>query len=205
VTSGSDVVTGTLAMPGGGVAALLRESPTFGPQISAALQALGAAPGTTRFEQFIRDFQTAVDPGDPVNYIGAAAASHPLHVMQVIGSEMSPPDQVIPNSATLRLIDAAALTRVRAPAASGATLTNANGFRAYLSYIVGSHMSLVDPTASRGATMEMQGEAISFTGALIPMILPNANSAPPFPGFAGSAPTPPGTALLILTPTVLQP
>jgi pimeloyl-ACP methyl ester carboxylesterase len=204
VTKSHDVTTGTLAMPGGGIAALLRESPTFGPQISAALQAQGAAPGTTQFEQFLRDFQTAVDPGDPINYIGAAAANHPIHLIQVIGSEMSPPDQVIPNSATRRLIDAAALTRIPAPTASGA-ITDANGFRAYLSYVVGSNGSLIDPTASPGATMEMQGEAISLTGAVIPMILPNPNAAPPFPGFAGFAPTPPGTALLILTPTVLQP
>jgi pimeloyl-ACP methyl ester carboxylesterase len=204
VTTSSDVSTGTLAMAGGGIAALLRESPTFGPQIGATLQALGAAPETTQFEQFMRDFQTAVDPGDPINYIGPAAANHPIHLIQVIGSEMSPPDQVVPNSATRRLIDAAALTRIRAPATSGA-VTDARGFRAYLSYMVGSNGSLIDPTASPGATMEMQGEAISLTGAVIPMILPNPNAAPPFPGFAGFAPTPPGTALLILTPTVLQP
>jgi hypothetical protein len=204
VATRTDVTTGTLAMPGGGIAALLRDSPTFGPRIAAALRTRGIVPGTTEFEQFIRDAQTVVDPGDPSNYIAAAAAHHPIHLIQIIGSDMSPPDQVVPNSATQRLIDAAALTRIPAPTARGAR-TNPNGFRAYLNYIVGSHSSLVDPTASTGATMEIQGEAISFTGAGIPMILPNDNAIPPFSGFAGLAPTPPGSALLILAPTVLQP
>jgi Bacterial virulence factor lipase N-terminal/Platelet-activating factor acetylhydrolase, isoform II len=204
VAASTDISTGTLAMPGGGIAALLRDSPTFGPRVAAALRARGIVPGSTEFEQLIRDTQTAVDPGDPVNYIATAAAHHPIHLIQIIGSDMSPPDQVVPNSATQRLIDAAALTRVPAPAAAGVR-TDSKGFRAYLSYIVGSHSSLVDPTASTGATMEMQGEAISFAGAGIPTILPNDNATPPFPGFAGLAPTQPGSTLLILAPTVLQP
>jgi pimeloyl-ACP methyl ester carboxylesterase len=204
VTKSTDVTTGSLAMPGGGIAALLRDSPTFNPQIVAALEAQGVMPGTTRFEQFIRDLQTALDPGDPLNYIAAAATTHPLHMMEVVGSEMSPPDQVVPNSATQRLVDAAALTRIPEPAAAGPVL-NAKGFRAYLGFVAGSHASLVDPTARPAATMEMQGEAISFAGAVIPMILPNTNATPPFAGFAGFAPTPPGTALVILNPTVLQP
>ena len=69
--------TGTLAVPGGGVARLLRDSPTFGPQIDAGSQAQGVQPGTTLYEQFFRDAQTAVDSGDPLNFIALATAAHP--------------------------------------------------------------------------------------------------------------------------------
>ena len=204
VTKDTDVTTGSLAMPGGGIAALVRDSPTLAPPIVAALQAQGVVQGSTQFEQFFRDAQTVLDSGDPLNYIATAALTHPIHVIQVIGSEMSPPDQVIPNSATERLIDAAALTRIPAPAAPGAK-TNGNSLHAYLSYVVGSDSSLIDPTASAAATMEMQGEAISFTGAAIPPILPTPNTLPPFTGFPGFSATTPGTALVILNPAVLQP
>jgi pimeloyl-ACP methyl ester carboxylesterase len=204
VIKSSEVSTGTLAMPGGGVAGLLRDSPTFSPELVTAAQSEGIAPATTDFEQLVRDVQTIIDAGDPLNYIAEAATLHPLHLIQVVGTEMSPPDQVVPNSATQRLIDAAALTRIPAPADPGA-LNKASGFRAYVNYVVGSHDSLVDPTASIGATMEMQGEAISFTGASIPTILPNPNATPPLAGFSGLPTSPPGTALLFLTPTVLQP
>lgn len=196
----TEVSTATLAMPGGGLPYLLRDSPTFGPRIVAGLEAQGLMPGTTLFEQFFRDAQTVVDAGDPLNYIAAAATQHPLHLLQIAGSASSPPDQVVPNSATQRLIDAAALTRIAAPMAPGA-VTNANGFRSYVNFVTGGHGSLIDPTASPAVTMEMQGEAISFTGAQLPAIAPN----PPFPGFPGFGPSPPGTAILILNPTVIQP
>jgi pimeloyl-ACP methyl ester carboxylesterase len=196
----TQVSTATLAMPGGGLPYLLRDSPTFGPRIVAGLEAQGLMPGTTLFEQFFRDAQTVVDAGDPLNYIAAAATQHPLNLLQIAGSASSPPDQVVPNSATQRLIDAAALTRIPAPMAPGA-VTNANGFRSYVNFVIGSHGSLIDPTASPAVTMEMQGEAISFTGAQLPAIAPN----PPFPGFPGFGPSPPGTAILILNPTVIQP
>jgi hypothetical protein len=204
VTGNSAVSTGTLAMPGGGIADLLRDSPTFAPQLMAAAQAQGLLSGTAAFEDWLGEMQTAADSGDPLNYIAAAAANHPLHVIQIVGSERSPPDQVIPNSATRRLVDAAPLMRVAPPESPG-PVANADGFRAYLSYVVGSHSSLIDPTASTGATMEMQGEAISFAGAAIPVILPNANATPPFAGFAGLSQTPPGSTLLVLAPAVLQP
>jgi Bacterial virulence factor lipase N-terminal/Platelet-activating factor acetylhydrolase, isoform II len=196
VTKSTDVSTGTLAMPGGGIAQLLLDSPTFSPQIIAGLKAQGLTPGTTLFQQFFRDAQTAVDAGDPWNYIAAAATAHPIHLIQVVGSDTSLPDQVVPNSATQRLIDAGGLTRIAAPAAPGPVL-NAAGFRANVNFVVGSHGSIIDPTASLAATTEMQGEAISFTGAPLPPV-PQLS----FPGFPA---TPAGSAILILNPTVIQP
>jgi hypothetical protein len=191
------VTTGTLSAPGGGLASLLRDSPTFGPIITAGLEAQGLMPGTTLFEQFLRDAQTVVDSGDPLNYIAAAAVSHPIHVQQIVGSDTSPPDQVVPNSATQRLIDAAGLVRIPAPATPRAVV-NPMGHRAYVNFIRGSHGSLIDQTAGLNVTMEMQGEAITFTGAPVPPI-PNVLPPPGFP------PTTPGTAILISNPTVIQP
>jgi pimeloyl-ACP methyl ester carboxylesterase len=196
VASQAEVSTATLAMPGGGLPYLLRDSPTFGPRIVAGLEAQGVVQGTTLFEQFFRDAQTVVDSGDPLNYIAAAASQHPLHLLQITGSASSPPDQVVPNSATQRLIDAAALARIPAPAAPG-LVTNANGFRAYVSFVVGDHGSIIDPTASKLVTTEMQAEAISFTGARIPPI-PNL--------LPGGVPTSKaGTAVLVLFPPVIEP
>jgi pimeloyl-ACP methyl ester carboxylesterase len=196
VAAKTEVSTATLAMPGGGLANLLRDSPTFGPRIVAGLEAQGLVQGTTLFEQFFRDAQTAVDAGDPLNYIAAAATNHPLHLLQIVGSDSSPPDQVVPNSATQRLIEAAALARIPAPAAPG-PVTNANGFRAYVNFVLGDHGSIIDPTASLAVTTEMQAEAITFAGAPVPPI-PQLS----FPGFPA---TPPGTAILILNPPVIQP
>ena len=107
----SEVTTATLAVPGGGIADLLRESPTFAPQINQGLESQGVYPGTTLYEQFFRDAQTAVDSGDPINFIADATAAHPIHLIQVIGSSTSLPDQVVPNVATQRLITASGYCR----------------------------------------------------------------------------------------------
>jgi pimeloyl-ACP methyl ester carboxylesterase len=196
VASKTEVSTATLAMPGGGLANLLRDSPTFGPRIVAGLSAQGLMQGTTAFEQSLRDTQTVVDSGDPVNYIAAAASQHPIHLMQIVGSPLSPPDQVVPNSATQRLIDAATLSRIKAPSMPG-PVTNPSGFRSYVNFIVGDHGSIIDPTASLAVTTEMQAEAITFAGAPVPPI-PQLS----FPGFPAA---PPGTAVLVLNPPVIQP
>ena len=194
VMPSAEIPTATLAMPGGGIANLLRESPAFAPQINAGLEAGGIMPNTTLYEQFFRDAQTAVDSGDPVNFIAQATALHPIHLIQVVGGGASLPDQVVPNSATQRLIVAsaygpAALTRIPAPAAPG-PVQDAGGFRAFVNFVVGNHGSIIDPTASPAATQEMQAESITFTGQPIVGFFP---------------PTPAGTTMLIANPTVIQP
>ncbi len=193
VVSKTEVSTATLAMPGGGLASLLRDSPTLRPRIVASVS---PPEGTMAFEQFIRDAQTVLDAGDPINYIAAAASQRPIHLLQIVGSPLSPPDQVVPNSATQRLIDAAALSRIKAPPASG-PVTGPSGLRAYVNFISGDHGSLIDPTASLAVTTQMQAEAITFAGAPVPPI-PQLS----FPGFAA---TPPGSTLLVLRPAVIQP
>ncbi|HQZ80421.1 MAG TPA: hypothetical protein PK681_07360 [Steroidobacteraceae bacterium] len=143
------VQTATLSVPGGVIAQLLRDSPTFGPRINAGLQAQGLVPGTTLYNQFFRDAQNVVEAGDPVNYMAAAAAAKPILLHQVIG------DTVIPNSATQRLIDVAALTKVSTPGPNPVS-------RAYVNFTAGVHSSLLDPTASLPATIEMQTQAVTF-------------------------------------------
>lgn len=157
VTSGTQVPTATLAMPGGEIAQLLRDSASFGPRINAALAAQGIQPGTTLYNQFFRDAQTAVDSGDSINYAAAAAAARPIHLIQVVGGDAVLPDQVIPNSATQRLIDRLGLTKVT---------TTSPVTRGFVNFIVGNHGSILSPTASPAATVEMQTETVTFAAGL---------------------------------------
>jgi pimeloyl-ACP methyl ester carboxylesterase len=159
VTDTKSARTATLAMPGGGIASLLRLSPSFGPRIIAGLQQQGLQQGTTLFEQFFRDAQTVVDSGDPWNFMAAAAAAHPIHLIQVVGSTTSLPDQVISNFATQRLIDAGGLTKV------STTAVSTSGLRGYVNFTAGTHGSLLDPTASAAATAEMQRETVVFAAS----------------------------------------
>jgi hypothetical protein len=171
VIPAAQVGTATLAMPGGEVAQLLRDSPTFAPVINAGLAAKGLLPGTTLYEQFFRDAQTVVDAGDPINFIALATTNHPIHLIQVVGSATPPPpalcilqptpagcpDQVVPNSATQRLILVGGLTQVHPPGAGGTS-----PLHVYVNFTAGTHGSILDPTSSPAATTEMQTEAIAF-------------------------------------------
>ncbi|HZF17128.1 MAG TPA: alpha/beta fold hydrolase [Steroidobacteraceae bacterium] len=147
------IKTATLAMPGGKLANLLIDSPTFGPRINAALAASGLHPNTTLYNQFMRDVQDSVDSGDPFNFIAAAAAAHPMHMIQVVGP---PPDSVVPNNATQRLILAANLTK------ASTTTVNAAGIRAYVNFTTGNHSSILSPAGGLPVTVEMQTETVLF-------------------------------------------
>lgn len=149
----TQIKTATLAMPGGKLTNLLIDSATFGPRINAALAASGLQPNTTLYNQFMRDVQDCVDSGDPFNYIAAAAAAHPIHMMQVVGP---PPDSVVPNSATQRLILAGNLTK------ASTTTVNGAGIRAYVNFTTGNHSSILSPAGGLAVTVEMQTETVVF-------------------------------------------
>ncbi|MFO1351480.1 MAG: Ig-like domain-containing protein [Gammaproteobacteria bacterium] len=150
----------TLAMPGGGVAKLLENSPSFGPLIRAGLAAAGLEAGTSDFEAFFRAAQQVVDAGDPINYGAMAADTHPIHMIEVIGP---PPDQVIPNSvADAPLSGTEPLARIMELGAVGATLSDANGIRGIVRFVAGAHSSILSPQASPAATVEMQTEMAGF-------------------------------------------
>ncbi len=151
----SAVRTVSGAMPGGGIAELLRNSVSFGPRITAGLVAQGLTPGTTLFDQFFRDAQTAADSGDPLNYITAAVALRPYHLIQIVGGGAVLPDQVVPNAATQRLIIAAGLAKVSTAGPNAVS-------RGYVNFIAGDHGSILSPAASLAALIEIQRQVVTF-------------------------------------------
>ena len=157
--------TMTFSVPGGGVASLLQSSPTFGPRINAGLQGQGLLPGTSLYAQYFRDVQNIVDAGDPLNYITQTVAQRTIYIQQVVGGGTVTagtctgvlPDQVIPNSATGRLltaVGATALPRVPPGPRFGS---------GYVNFLNGDHGSILSPAACNTATAEMQAETATFT------------------------------------------
>jgi hypothetical protein len=153
----------SLANPGGGVAELLRDSATFGPRINAALGAQGLMPGTTVYAQYFRDVQNIVDAGDPINYMGGLITQRPIYLNQVVGGSgttPSLPDQVVPNSATARLIAAATAGGAAFPRVLPGVPRVGSG---YVNFTAGDHGTILSPAASAAATVEMQTEVVTFT------------------------------------------
>jgi len=157
--------TAALIAPGGGVAELLRDSPTFGPRINAGLGPQGLTPGTTLYAQYFRDTQTIVDAGDPLNYAATARANVPIYLAQMVGGAGTPaalPDQVIPNAATARLIAAITSAGASFPRVVAGGVLPGSG---YVNFIAGDHGTLLSPAASAAATVELQTEVATFTVA----------------------------------------
>jgi dienelactone hydrolase len=159
------VRTMTFSVPGGGVASLLQSSASFGPRINAGLQGQGLLPGTSLYAQYFRDVQNIVDAGDPLNFITQTVAQRSIYIQQVVGGGTAVPvtcpgilpDQVIPNSATAKLLTAAgstALPRVPPGPRFGS---------GYVNFITGDHGALLSPAACGAATVEMQTQAATFT------------------------------------------
>lgn len=158
VVAPPNVGTATLANPGGQFVYLGIESPTFGPPVIAGLEKASGGlltPGTTVFAQYLRDAQSVIDSADPWNYIALAAALHPIHMIEVIGP---PPDNVVPNDSTERLITAGGFTQAHPP---GIPL-GVTPLHAVVKFTAGVHDSFLLPTASLAATEEMQTEAVAF-------------------------------------------
>ncbi|HET7064710.1 MAG TPA: hypothetical protein VFI49_10595 [Rudaea sp.] len=181
-TPNTYVQNAVLNVPGGGVVGLLIGSPTFGPIILGGLAGAGVVPGTPAFGQFVVAAQTVIDSGDPINFAFATANKNIL-AQEVVGG--SPPlagdisaskcsncydasgnwlpDQVIPNAVSAfplsggnPLIAALGLTSLTSSAQS------ATGIRGVVRFVTGTHGSLLDPSTSPQATVEMQTEAASF-------------------------------------------
>ena len=144
-----------LNAPGGGIANLVRDSASLGPRIQAGLEAAGLVADTTLYEQFFRDAQTAVDAGDPVNFIAGTVAARPVLLTQIID------DQVVPNSATQRMVNAAPFVKTATP---GFNAVGA-GTGTWVHFTEGFHGSLLSPAASLAATTEMQTHAASLAAS----------------------------------------
>ena len=148
--------TASLNVPGGVLTQLLLDSPTFGPRISAGVSAQ-LAPNSYNYNLFFRDFQAVIDSGDPINHIKDAVATVPVHVVKVLD------DQVVPNSATDRLIAAGPLAKLTTIGPNAV----AAGSGAYTFFSAGDHGSLFSPTASLAATVEMQRQTVLFAASAV--------------------------------------
>lgn len=153
----------TLAMPGGGIAQLLRNSAAFGPVIDAGLAENGITKGSEAYTKFFAAAQWIVDAADPINHGAAASASHSIHMIEVVGGNSSPADQVIPNTvADAPLSGTDPLARVMGLTATTANAANAAGLHTLVQFNAGDHSSILLPTASLAATVEMQTQTAAF-------------------------------------------
>lgn len=155
----------SLAMPGGGIARLLANSPSFGPVINAGLADQGAPEGSVEYESFLTAAQTVVDPGDPINFAVTAASMHPVHLIEVVGgSAGSLADQVIPNAVpTAPLSGTEPLIRMMSLGPITATTGNGSApVSGAVRFISGDHSSILSPAADPLATVEMQTQVIGF-------------------------------------------
>jgi len=133
----------SLVTTGAPISKIVDGSITFGPPIKAGLAANGLTTDA-QLAQFFGGVQVVVDSSDPVNFAKAASATHPIHMIEVIGSDTNLPDQVVPNSTTeilAGLFGAKSVTETVGDIAPGAP--------GIVRFVVGDHSSVLDP--SRGA------------------------------------------------------
>ena len=143
--------TAVMASPGGPISLVAQDSAFYSP-VARALIGASAAPGSYLYNLTFRDLQAVIDAGDSYNHVKGAAARHPLLMFEVKD------DQTIPNSSTNALIAAAGLTKAKAigpnPVAPGAG--------GYSFFTQGYHGTLLSPSVSLAATVEMQRQAVLF-------------------------------------------
>jgi hypothetical protein len=147
-----DTQTATLSVPGGPLSqvALQSRGLPFYNQVAGLL-----VPGSTLFNKFFNEGQAILDSADPANHIFDAQRVVPLHLQKVVG------DTVIPNATTDYLIRAGNLKKISTlgPTAVG------EGSGGFTTMTAGDHGSLMDPTASLAATIEMQTQAVKFAAS----------------------------------------
>lgn len=139
------------------VAQVLVNSTTFAPVINGGLAASGVNAGTTNYERFLYAAQTAMDAGDPVNYMEKLAQLNVPVLVQQINN-----DAVIPNKAA-----GAPLTGTEAMASLlGATLLDSGATelgRGYVKLTAGGHASLLRPEGDAPqVTAELQAQVATF-------------------------------------------
>lgn len=142
----------------GGIARGLNGSQAIGPSIRAGLAAAGVEEGTAEFEQFFTVLQTVFDSADPINWAAEAALNHPVMVHEVIG------DTVVPNFVpTAPLSGTEPLIAVMGLTSYSTTQSDPAGLRVAGRFVPpASHGSLLSPSSSLAATIEMQSQVASF-------------------------------------------
>jgi len=153
----SEVKTVTLSSPAGPWTSILTDPQAidFGQPIRNALSAQGLPAGTIGFDNFVRDLQTAIDPVDPVNYAAAATATHPIHVIEVLG------DTAVPNRPTDYIAQLWGLPSVSTTTPAGPPGPPASA-RGIVRFTAGAHSSLFNPLPNRPVTEEMQQQTVFY-------------------------------------------
>jgi hypothetical protein len=153
----TDIEVVTLQSPAGPWTSILTDPQAidFGQPIRNALAAQGLPFGTIGFDNFVRDLQTVIDPVDPVNYSIDAAASHSIHVIEVLG------DTAVPNGPTdyiaqLWGLPSVSTTTITAPPATVEGIVRFKG---------GVHSSLFNPTPNPAVTAEMQQQTVFYAAS----------------------------------------
>jgi hypothetical protein len=147
-----------LNVPAGGLVRGGEASPTFGPRIRAGLESVGIVPGDPLFELYLTVGQTVVDSADPINWIRIAADAKPVLLQEVIG------DTVLPNFVEdAPLSGTEPMIRTTPLQAFSTTQVDPDGLRVASRFVPpAEHSSLGDPAPSLAATVEMQGQMVSF-------------------------------------------
>ncbi|OZY84405.1 hypothetical protein CBP51_14435 [Cellvibrio mixtus] len=139
------------------VAQVLVNSATFAPVINGGLAASGVMVGSTNYERFLYTAQSAMDAGDPVNYMQTLAQLGVPVLVQQINNDL-----VIPNSAA-----SAPLTGTQAMASLLNTTQLGLGStqlgRGYVKHTAGGHASLLRPEGNAPqVTAELQTQVVTF-------------------------------------------
>ena len=132
----------SLVTTGAPIRTILKSSIPFGVDIKNGLAAAGIT--GEKYEQFLIGAQFILDSADPFNYAMDAAATHPIHMIEIIGDGTTEniPDQVVPNSTTEIL---AALVGASSASTKGSN-TVAVGNAKIVRFTQGNHSSVLDPT-----------------------------------------------------------
>lgn len=139
------------------VAQILVNSATFAPVINAGLAASGVNVGTSNYERFLYAAQSAMDAGDPVNYMQTLAAlGVPVLVQQING------DAVIPNgAANSPLMGTQPMAALLDTTQLGLGATTLG--RGYVKHTAGGHSSLLRPEGGAPqVTAELQTQVVTF-------------------------------------------
>jgi hypothetical protein len=87
---------------------------------------------------------------EPLNYAAAAAAGHPLHVIEILG------DTAVPTGLTDKLASVMGLADI------STTTTDGAGVRGIVRFNAGGHSSMFNPAIDLAVTQEMQTQAVTF-------------------------------------------
>jgi hypothetical protein len=147
-----DFGSATMSSPGGLYSDFLFDpnAVQFGLPIRAGIEAEGLTFGTQAYDNFARDLQTVLDPVEPLNYAAAAAAGHPLHVIEILG------DTAVPTGLTDKLASVMGLADI------STTTTDGAGVRGIVRFNAGGHSSMFNPAIDLAVTQEMQTQAVTF-------------------------------------------